>query len=201
MRLWEGMPRSGPPHPNPHSHPEPHWELSSPPGDVTLARALRPESSCESAAPRGCPRHAERERQALRLPGAFSWPLPGHLWACGPGVEVGGRWSEPPGTQALIAEQPRRQRARAPSWGGARPSQRPTCDCTAGPPRRHPTAPSTPDSAQGPPAGFWSQDSLSPALIAIRWRKWKITALAWGRTEQGNGRGCGAWCVRRSAGG
>lgn len=41
MRLQEGMPRSGAP-------PEPHRELISPPGDVTLARALLPESSCSS---------------------------------------------------------------------------------------------------------------------------------------------------------
>jgi hypothetical protein len=39
MRLQEGMPRSRAP-------PEPHWELISLPGDVRLARALWPESSC-----------------------------------------------------------------------------------------------------------------------------------------------------------
>lgn len=42
MRLGEGMPCSG----APPSHPEPHWELISLPGDVKLARALWPESSC-----------------------------------------------------------------------------------------------------------------------------------------------------------
>lgn len=40
MRLGEGMPCSGAP------PPRPHWELISLPGDVKLARALWPESSC-----------------------------------------------------------------------------------------------------------------------------------------------------------
>lgn len=30
-----------------------------------------------------------------------------------------------------------------------------------------------------------ARNSLSPALIAIRWRKWKITALAWGPNPAG----------------
>lgn len=67
MRLWEGMPRSGAP-------PEPRWELSSPPDDVVLARALRPESSCESAAPWGCPLPGREECQAVHLPDAFPRP-------------------------------------------------------------------------------------------------------------------------------
>lgn len=45
-----------------------------------------------------------------------------------------------------------------------------------------------------PPPAYGTRNSLLPALMAIRWCKWKITALAWGRA--GNWRLCCLVCVR-----
>lgn len=129
-----------------------------------MARALRPESSCESAAPRGCPLHAEREHQALRLPGAFPWPLPGDLWACrSRGGGAGGGVSPHlyPGSDNGAAK----EAAGRGLQGGAAPGLRRgrPGGCTAQPPRWYPTPASTPESAQGPPEGFWSQEFPFPS--------------------------------------
>lgn len=66
------MPHSGAP-------PEPHWELSSLPGDVTLARALWPESSYEFAGPQGCLERAPGCPPAQCLPSAPA----GHSFGAG----------------------------------------------------------------------------------------------------------------------
>ena len=117
-------------------------------------------------------RAAWRGRQAVHLPSAFHRPLLGILLGRG---HRPGRGVSPPGCLNVLRgsgkEKPGGHRLRAPGlgWRGGVGGD----NWMDMPPRRHPSTPSTP----GPLRASGARNSLSPTLIAIRWRKWKITAL------------------------
>lgn len=116
-------------------------------------------------------RAAWRGRQAVHLPSAFHRPLLGILLGRG---HRPGRGVSPPGCLNVLRgsgkEKPGGHRLRAPGLGWRGGGGDNWMDM---PPRRHPSTPSTP----GPLRASGARNSLSPTLIAIRWRKWKITAL------------------------
>lgn len=201
MRLWEGMPRSGPPPPhNPTPTPSPtgnsarrlvtsRWpEHRGPSPAVNLQ--LRGAACCRrrgSARLSACPVPSLGPSLGITGRAGLGWRWGGgvspHRY---PGTDNGAA-KEAEGEGSMVGQRSDFGEAHlvTAQQGHAGGTPQPL------PPQDLPRAPLRAPGAR---------NSLSPALIAIRWRKWKITALAWGRTEQGNGRGCGAWCVRRSAG-
>lgn len=116
-------------------------------------------------------RAAWRGRQAVHLPSAFHRPLLGILLGRG---HRPGRGVSPPGCLNVLRGSGKEKlgghRLRAPGLGWRGGGGDNWMDM---PPRRHPSTPSTP----GPLRASGARNSLSPTLIAIRWRKWKITAL------------------------